>query len=108
MSPEHGEQQVKLLLGRAASITGLLIVLLSTVSVFLIQSASVASISPGAIAFVLGVAGYFLGARRLGLVVVILGVLAIFLSLAATQGIIPGAPQDTQNLFQGPPGDPEP
>lgn len=108
MTPERGEQQVKLLLGRVAAVIGLLVVLASVISLFMTQSAAVADISGGAVALVLGVLGYALGSRKLGLAVVILGVAAIFLSLAATQGIIPGAPEGKQNLFWGPSAGSEP
>lgn len=108
MSPERGERQVKLLIGRLASVVGLVVALFGVISVFTAESAAVADISGGAVALGLGVIGYAFGARRLGLAAVILGGAAILLSLAATQGILPGAPEGKQNLFQGPPGDPEP
>ena len=108
MEPERGSEQVKLLAGRIASVLGLLLVLGGVISVFTAQSAAAADISAGAVGALLGVVGYFLGARRLGLAATILGVGAIFLSLAATQGIVPGAPEGKQNLFRGPSGDPEP
>lgn len=107
-SSGSGEQQFKLLLGRLASLVGLVIAVFGVLSVFLSQGAAVADISGGAVAVGLGLIGYSLGSRRLGLAVVVLGVLAVFLSLAATQGIVPGAAEGKQNLFEGSPGDPQP
>jgi hypothetical protein len=40
---------------------------------------------------VLGVLGYFLGARRLGAVTIVLGAIAVFFMGAAATGLIPGA-----------------
>lgn len=108
MNPERGERQVKLLIGRLAAAVGLIVVVFSVISVFTASSAAVADISGGAVALGLGVIGYAFGSRRLGLAVIVLGGLAILLSLAATQGLVPGAPEGKQNLFQGPAGDPKP
>lgn len=106
--PGRGERQLKLLIGRLAALIGLIVALFGVISVFTAQSAAVADISGGAVALGLGMVGYAFGSRRLGLAAVILGGGAILLSLAATQGLVPGAPEGKQNLFQGPPGDPEP
>ena len=48
-----------------------------------------ANVSAGAVGAALGVLGYFLGARRLGAVTIVLGVIAVFFMAAAT-GLIPG------------------
>ncbi len=108
MSPAYGERQVKLLVGRVASAIGVIVAVFGVISVFLASSAAAADISGGAVALGLGLVGYSLGARRIGLAAMILGGLAVFVSLAATQGIIPGAPEGKQNLFQGPPRNPKP
>jgi hypothetical protein len=48
-------------------------------------------LSAGGILFaLLGVLGYFLGARRLGAATVVLGVVAVFFMAAASTGLIPG------------------
>jgi hypothetical protein len=39
---------------------------------------------------VLGILGYFLGARRLGAATIVLGVVAVFFMAAASTGLIPG------------------
>lgn len=87
---------------------GLIVVLLSTLFMFLAGSAAGASISGGVIALVLGAVGYALGARKIGLTALVLGALGVLLSLAAASGLVPGIPEGTRNLFQGPPGNPEP
>lgn len=98
MEPERGEEQVKLLGGRVVSVVGLLLVLGGVISVFASQTAATADISTGAVGALLGIVGYFLGARRLGLAVAILAMTAIFFSLAATQGLIPGAEPTDRSL----------
>ncbi|MDP8946611.1 MAG: hypothetical protein M3N09_00730 [Actinomycetota bacterium] len=64
------------------------------------------SVATGAIGIVLGVAGYALGARRLGFAAVVLCTVAMFLGLLVGQGAMPraydaaldGAKQALQNL----------
>jgi hypothetical protein len=46
-------------------------------------------VSAGAIGVVLGIVGYFMGARRLAVATITLSIVAIFFGLAASQGIIP-------------------
>ena len=48
------------------------------------------NLSAGAVGVVLGVLGYFLGARRLGVASVVLGIGAVFFMAAASTGLIPG------------------
>lgn len=100
MEPERGSQQVKLLAGRILSILGLLLALGGIVSVLLSSTAASADISEGAVASLLGVVGYFLGSRRLGLATVVVAVLAVVFGLAATQGVIPGSGPTDRELPQ--------
>lgn len=100
MEPERGEEQVKLLGGRIVSVLGLLLVLGSVISVFTAQTAATSDISAGAVGALLGLVGYFLGARKIGLAVAIVAVATIFFSLAATQGVIPGAEPTDRSLPQ--------
>jgi len=44
----------------------------------------------GRISCIVGILGYFLGARRLGTVTIVLGVAAVFFMAAAATGLIPG------------------
>lgn len=98
--PERGSGQVKLLAGRIVSVLGLLLALGGIVSIFLSSTAASADISEGAVALLLGVAGYFLGSRKLALATVIVAVLAILFSLAATQGLVPGSGPTDRDLPQ--------
>src|SRR5829696_4308515 len=81
------EGALKLLLGRICCVVGLLLGAGSFVVAIL--GASV-NLSAGAVGVVLGVLGYFLGARRLGVASVVLGTAAIFFMAAASTGLIPG------------------
>jgi VIT1/CCC1 family predicted Fe2+/Mn2+ transporter len=47
-------------------------------------------VSGGALGAALGILGYFLGSRRLATVTAVVGMVAIFFALAASQGLIPG------------------
>jgi len=49
------------------------------------------SVATGAMGVVLGAVGYALGARRVGLLAVVLCTTAMFLGLLADQGALPGA-----------------
>jgi pilus assembly protein TadC len=69
-----------LLGGRISCIVGILFALLG----------ASANVSAGAVGAALGVLGYFLGARRLGAVTIVLGVIAVFFMAAAATGLIPG------------------
>lgn len=104
MEPERGSKQVKLLAGRLLSVIGILIALAGIVTVFTSSSGASADVSDGALALLLGVAGYFLGARRIGAAAVIIAVVAVVFSLAATQGVIPGLDATDRDLPQSGPG----
>ncbi len=49
------------------------------------------SIATGAVGIILGIAGYALGARRVGSVAVVLCTVAMFLGLLVGQGAMPGS-----------------
>lgn len=104
MEPERGEEQVKLLAGRVVSVLGMLVALGGIAYVLFSSTAASANVSAGAVALVFGLAGYLLGSRRLGTATMILAVLAVFFSLAATQGIIPGSEPTDRSLPQRQPG----
>jgi hypothetical protein len=76
-SPELDERTagtLALLIGRIASILGILTAVGGTIVTLVAQSTD---ITPSAAAILLGVVGYFLGARRLGAVSVVLGVVSL-------------------------------
>jgi hypothetical protein len=81
------EDALKLLLGRICCLVGLLLGAGGFVVATL--GASV-NLSAGAVGIALGVLGYYLGARRLGAVSVVLGIGAVFFMAAASTGLIPG------------------
>lgn len=77
---QQGADEAKLFFGRLLGVLGLVTLPLGALFV---------SVAMDAVALCLGVAGYFLGARRLGLVVVALSVLAAILGMLIGQGYIP-------------------
>ena len=77
-----------LLAGRISCIVGILFGAGGLLFALLGASANVSS---GAVGVVLGVLGYFLCARRLGAVTIVLGMIAVFFMGAAATGLIPGA-----------------
>jgi len=81
------EGALKLLLGRICCVVGLL---LSTGGFVVATLGESVNVSAGAVEIVLGVLGYFLGARRLGAASVVLGTAAVFFMAAASTGLIPG------------------
>ena len=84
---ERREGMAKLLLGRISCIVGLLFG--AGGILFALLGAS-ANVSAGVVGAVLGILGYFLGVRRLGVATIVLGVVAVFIMAAASTGLIPG------------------
>ena len=82
-----GAEQARLLGGRICSLVGLLFGLGVIVLVLL---GGIAGVSSGAVGIGLGVLGYYLGSTRLGAAAVILGIVALFFTVAVSAGIIPG------------------
>ena len=83
----EGKNQAKRLAGGIACAVGILFGVGGIVGALLGVTEDV---SAGVLAMVLGVLGYFLGARRLGVVTVVLGTVALFFVVAASTGLIPG------------------
>ena len=83
-----GKYQAKRLGGLIASVLGLLIGLGGVVGALL--DVVTEDVSTGALAIMLGVLGYSLGARRLGAVTVVLGAVVLFFVVAASTGLVPG------------------
>jgi hypothetical protein len=75
---------VKLLVGRIASVLGILAGVGGTVAALAVQSTD---ITAGTAAILLGVVGYFLGARSLGAVSVVVGVGLLVMLVGASTGL---------------------
>jgi hypothetical protein len=75
---------VKLLVGRIASVLGILAGVGGTVAALAVQSTD---ITAGAAAILLGVVGYFLSARSLGAVSVVVGVGLLVMLVGASTGL---------------------
>jgi site-specific recombinase len=84
---DKGKYQAKRLAGLISCVLGLLLGLGGIVGALLALTQDVSS---GVVAIVLGVLGYSLGARRLGVATVVLGTVALFFVVAASTGLIPG------------------
>jgi site-specific recombinase len=82
-----GKNQAKRLGGRIACVLGILLGLGGIVGALL---GATEDISAGVLAIVVGVLGYSLGARRLGVATVVLGTVALFVVAAASTGLLPG------------------
>ena len=93
------EGLVKLLGGRIACLLG---VALGALAIFTALAGAGSNVSPGAVGVMLGVLGYFLGARRLGTATAFLCIAALFFGLAASQGLIPGLEASDHSLPTGP------
>lgn len=55
-------------------------------------------VSAGAVGVGLGVLAYLLGSNRFGTVTIVVSIVALFLGLAATQGLIPGTTATDRDL----------
>ena len=78
---------VKLLVGRIASVLGILAGVGGTVAALAVQSTD---ITAGTAAILLGVVGYFLSARSLGAVSVVVGVVLLLVLAGASSGFSQG------------------
>ena len=84
----QGKVQAKRVGGVISGVLGLLIGLGGVAGALL--GFLTEDVSTGALAIVLGVLGYSLGARRLGAVTVVLGTVVLFFVVAASTGLVPG------------------
>ncbi len=84
---ERRKGLARLLLARICCLVGLL---LGVGGIIFAAIGSTVSVSPGAVGAGLGVLGYFLGVRRLGVAAIVLGVVAIFFVAAVSTGLVPG------------------
>jgi hypothetical protein len=94
-----GKRQAGRLLGGATAALGLLAGVTGVVAAvfpFLLPGA-VPAASAG---ILMGMVGYFLGARRLGRAAAVLSAVALVLGAAASQGLVPGVEQSDHQLLQ--------
>ncbi|MDQ4128462.1 MAG: hypothetical protein M3151_11025 [Actinomycetota bacterium] len=84
---ERAAGSLKLLIGRIVSVLGILVGVGGTMAALVVQSTD---ITAAAAAILLGVVGYFLGARRLGAISVVLGVVLLLVLAGASSGFSEG------------------
>ena len=85
-NPEKNPEVWKLNAGRLLSVIAL---------IFCVPiGALFVSIATGAVGVFLGITGYALGARKLGVLAVVLCMIAMFVGLLVGQGVIPGDAYD--------------
>jgi hypothetical protein len=84
---EGREEAAKLLGGRISCFVG---ILSGAGGILFALLGASANVSAGAVGVALGILGYFLGARRLGVASIVLGVITVFIMAAAATGLIPG------------------
>jgi hypothetical protein len=83
-----GKTQAKRLGGLISSLLGLLLGVGGIVGALL--DVVTEDVTPGALAIMLGVLGYSLGARRMGAATVVLGAVVLFFVVGASTGLVPG------------------
>lgn len=90
-TPQPGATELKLLFGRAAGIMGLALALVGALA---------AEISAEALGIILGMLGYTLGSRWLGLAAVVSSAVMLILVLVVSRGYLPGMePTYPRGLF---------
>ncbi|MGH3089910.1 MAG: hypothetical protein ACRDSJ_21730 [Rubrobacteraceae bacterium] len=80
-------ERMKSSLGAAVAGVGIFLAVIGTIVTFVGTGTSIAL---GAFGIVFGIAGYTLGARRLGLAAIVICTVALFFGLAVSQGLVPG------------------
>jgi len=83
-------RSIRSFLGLVLCVLGLLFAAGGILEAFVGGAGSASNVSAGPIGVVLGIVGYFMGARRLAVATITPSIVAIFFGLAASQGIIPG------------------
>ncbi|MDQ4063751.1 MAG: hypothetical protein M3122_07675 [Actinomycetota bacterium] len=81
-------EAAKSFLASVLCVLGIVVALGAVISIIM-SSGAFSIVSAGAISIGLGVAGFFLGANRLGTVTIVVSITALFFGLAASQGLIP-------------------
>jgi hypothetical protein len=101
---EQREQTAKSFFALVVCVVGILLGLAGLVTPFFTGPATTADVSIQAIGILLGILGYYLGARRLAIAAVGLCIVAIFFGLAASQDLIPGIQGEDRDLPAEEPG----
>ena len=87
---EGKEEQTPSLFGLAAPALGILLALAAAVMASTQQFSVLGATSTAFVGIIVGIVGYFLGARRLGTVAAFLSIVALIFGLAVSQGLVPG------------------
>ena len=87
---EGKEKRAQSLFGLAAPALGILLALAAAVMAATQQFSVLGATSTAFLGIILGIVGYFLGARRLGAVAAVLSIVALIFGLAVSQGFVPG------------------
>lgn len=87
---ERKEKQAQSLFRLAAPALGILLALATAVMASTQQFSVLGATSTAFAGIILGIVGYFLGARRLGTAAAFLSIVALILGLAVSQGLVPG------------------
>jgi hypothetical protein len=92
------KEAAKSFFARVVCVVGILLGLVGLITPFFTGSATTADVSIQAVGILLGILGYYLGARRLAIAAVGLCIVAIFFALAASQDLIPGIQGEDRSL----------
>jgi hypothetical protein len=92
------KEAAKSFFARVVCVVGILLGLVGLITPFFTGPATTADVSIQAVGILLGIVGYYLGARRLAIVAVGLCIVAIFFGLAASQDLIPGIQGEDRSL----------
>ncbi len=92
------KEAAKSFFARVVCVVGILLGLVGLITPFFTGPATTADVSIQAVGILLGILGYYLGARRLAIAAVGLCIVAIFFGLAASQDLIPGIQGEDRSL----------
>jgi hypothetical protein len=101
---EQREQTAKSFFALVVCVVGILLGLVGLATPFFTGPATTADVLIQAIGILLGILGYYLGARRLAIAAVGLCIVAIFFGFAASQDLIPGIQGEDCDLPTEEPG----
>ena len=93
---EGRENQAQSLFRLAAPALGILLALAAAVMASTQQFSVLGATSTAFVGIILGIVGYFLGARRLGTVAAFLSIVALIFGLAVSQVFVPGLERTDQ------------